>query len=108
MRDPILMANAEIKIAIGHLGKIASLKHRPPDNKTVAYTKETMLLNYDGIQVLKPKPFALKALVIPNYITDANRQHEMAFTIFPAFMPCHKKKQVLGIDETKTEVTKHK
>ncbi|MBC7650863.1 MAG: hypothetical protein H7101_03855 [Deinococcales bacterium] len=54
MKDPILMANAEIKIAIGHLGKIASLKHLPPDNKIVAYTKETMQLNEEGIKCPSP------------------------------------------------------
>ncbi|MBC7650862.1 MAG: YdeI/OmpD-associated family protein [Deinococcales bacterium] len=56
----------------------------------------------------KPKPAAPKALIIPAYITKANKQHEIAFTIFQAFPPSHKKEYILWIDEVKTEATKQK
>ncbi|MBC7720935.1 MAG: YdeI/OmpD-associated family protein [Pedobacter sp.] len=106
MIDPILMANAETETAMGHLGKITSLKDLPSDKKIIAYIKEAMQLNDDGKKVPKPKRTTPKELIIPDYITEAISKNATALAKFQAFTPSHKKEYVLWIDEAKTDVTK--
>src|SRR5688572_21170865 len=45
MKDPVLVENARSEVAMGHMGKIASIKDLPPDKKVIAYIKEAMGLN---------------------------------------------------------------
>jgi len=109
MSDSALLETAKSAVAMGHLGKITSLKDLPKDAQIIAYIKEAMQLNEAGKKVAKPKPVAAsKPLVIPDYITEAIKQNEQAFATFQAFAPSHKKEYVLWIDEAKTEATKLK
>lgn len=109
MSDSTLLETAKSEVAMGHLGKITSLKDLPKDAQIIAYIKEAMQLNEDGKKVVKAKPIvAPKPLVIPSYITEAIKQNEQAFATFQAFAPSHKKEYVLWIDEAKTEATKQK
>lgn len=54
MKDKTLIANAESETAMGHYGKITSLKDLPSDKKIVAHIKNAMVLNEKGIK-LPPK-----------------------------------------------------
>lgn len=108
MKDSTLMENAKSESAMGHLGKITSLKDLPSDKKIVSYIKEAMKLNEDGIKVIKPKSTPIKNLIIPDYITKAIKKNKTAFEVFTAFAPSHKKEYVQWIDEAKTEETKQK
>lgn len=59
MKDKKLIANAKSEIAMGHLGRIASLKDLPPDKLLLSYIKEAKHLNDADVKlpakVLKPK-----------------------------------------------------
>ncbi len=55
MKDPTLMLNAKSEVAMGHLGRITSIKDLPSDKKIIGYIKEAMKLNDDGIKVIKAK-----------------------------------------------------
>ena len=48
MKDPILKETAKSEVAMGHLGRITSLKDLPPDKKMTAWIKEAMKLNDTG------------------------------------------------------------
>ena len=57
MKDPILVETARSETAMGHLGKITSLKDLPSDKKITAWIKEAMALNDKGIKLpAKEKP----------------------------------------------------
>lgn len=108
MSDPLLLENAKAETAMGHLGKITSLKDLPKDKQIIAYISEAMQLNEDGKKVVKAKHAAPKELIIPDYITEAIHKIAQAFATFHAFAPSQKKEYVLWIDEAKTEATKMK
>lgn len=108
MSDPILLANAQSEVAMGHLGKITSLKDLPKDKQIIAYISEAMQLNEDGKKVIKAKPITTKELVIPDYITEAIQQNQQAFATFEAFPQSHKKEYILWIEEAKTDATRIK
>ena len=67
MKDPKLMERAKSEEAMGHLGKITSQKDLPSDKVMIAYIKEAMKLNDDGVKVAKAKPTKIKELPVPEY-----------------------------------------
>ena len=44
MKDAVLLENARSEVAMGHLGRITSLKDLPADKKIIAWIKEAMKL----------------------------------------------------------------
>jgi uncharacterized protein YdeI (YjbR/CyaY-like superfamily) len=108
MKDPALIENAKSESAMGHLGRIASIKDLPPDKKILGYIKEAMALNDKGIKVVKEKPVAKAALEIPEYFTKAVKKNKKAWATFEAFSYSNKKEYVEWIKEAKTEETRSK
>ena len=108
MKDKILIENARSEAAMGHLGKITSLKDLPSDKKIITWIKEAMQLNEEGKKIVKAKPISHKELSVPGYITTALKKHRKALTIFEAFSTSAKKEYVEWITEAKTEETKNK
>src|SRR5437868_14543298 len=44
MKDPVLVENAKSETAMGHLGRLTSLKDLPADKKILAWVREAMSL----------------------------------------------------------------
>jgi hypothetical protein len=55
MKDHLLIETAQSEVAMGHLGRIESIKDLPSNKVLSAYIKEAMALNEQGIKVPKPK-----------------------------------------------------
>ena len=108
MKDPVLVANAKSEVAMGHLGRITSLKDLPADKIILGYIKEAMKLNDDNIKVAKPKPATKSELIIPPYFTAALRKNKKALAVFEGFSYSNKKEYVLWVTEAKTEETRNK
>jgi uncharacterized protein YdeI (YjbR/CyaY-like superfamily) len=108
MKDVSLIANAKEETAMGHFGRITSLKDLPSDKKMIAYIKEAMQLNDEGKKLVKRKPTVTTQFVVPDYIIKAIKKNKKAFATFDAFPQSHKKEYALWIDEAKTEETKSK
>ena len=109
MKDSILVENAKSETAMGHLGKITSLKDLPSDKKITAWIKEAMALTDKGIKLpAKEKPAATKALAVPDYFTKALAKNKKAKQVFEKFPPSHKKEYLIWITEAKTEETRNK
>jgi uncharacterized protein YdeI (YjbR/CyaY-like superfamily) len=110
MKDPVLMENAKSETAMGHLGRLTSLKDLPSDKKITAWIKEAMMLNDKGIKVAKTKPTEKekKALVIPDYFQKVISKNKKAAAAFDAFSYSHKKEYVEWITEAKTDETRNK
>ena len=109
MKDKKLIVNAKSETAMGHLGRITSLKDLPTDKVMISYIKEAKKLNDDGAK-LPAKPFIQekKELVVPDYFLKALKQNKTALKTFEDFSPSHKKEYVEWITEAKTEATKIK
>ena len=109
MKDKKLMANAKSETAMGHLGRITSLKDLPSDKVLLSYIKEAKKLNDDGVK-LSAKPIAneKKELVVPDYFQKALKKNKSALKTFEDFSPSHKREYVEWITEAKSEATKIK
>ena len=109
MKDPVLVETAKSEVAMGHLGRLTSVKDLPADKKMVAWIKEAMLLNDKGIKLAaKPKPADKKELIIPDYFITALAKNKKAKQVFEDFAYSHKKEYLQWITEAKTEDTRNK
>lgn len=109
MKDPVLIERAKSEVSMGHLGRITSLRDLPSDKKIIAWIREAMQLNEQGIKVpSKPKTADKKELAVPDYFLKALGKHKKALQTFEAFSYSHKKEYVQWIDGAKTEETKNK
>ena len=108
MNDPVLMQNAKTENSMGHLGRITSIKDLPSDKKILAYIKEAMKLNDEGIKVAKAKPITKNELIIPAEILTVINKNKKALATFESFSPSNKREYIDWINEAKTEATKYK
>ncbi len=109
MKDKKLIANAESESAMGHYGKITSLKDLPSDKKIIAHIKEAMKLNEKGVKLPSKKiKVVKKKIAAPDYFLKQIKKNKKAFTTFNNFSPSHKREYVEWITEAKTDETKNK
>ena len=107
MKDPILKETAKSEVAMGHLGRITSLKDLPSDKKMTAWIKEAMKLNDQGLKVAKPKPIANKELTVPDYFTKALAKNKKAKQVFDNSSYSFKIDYVMWLIEAKTVDTRN-
>jgi uncharacterized protein YdeI (YjbR/CyaY-like superfamily) len=108
MKDPKLLSNAKSETAMGHLGRIASLKDLPADKTMIAYIKEAVKLNDDKIKAVKAKPVEKTPLIIPEDLKAALKKNKKAQTTFENFSRSNKKEYVQWITEAKSAATRNK
>jgi uncharacterized protein YdeI (YjbR/CyaY-like superfamily) len=110
MKDKTLVAIADSESAMGHFGKITSLKDLPSDKNIIGYIKEAMKPNEDGIRlpVKKKSNSNKKEVKVPNDFSLMLKKNKMAFKTFNHFSLSHKKEYVEWIIEAKTEATINK
>ena len=104
-----LTAMANTQIAMGHLGRISSLKDLPKDSLLISYIKESMKLNDNGIKLpAKAKSPKDKTIAVPDHFTKALKTSKQAWLHFEKFSYSQKKEYVDWVTEAKTEVTRDK
>jgi hypothetical protein len=88
------VSKAQSEEAMGHLGKITSLKDLPKDSLMIKYIKEAAKLNEDNVKLpSKAKEVAKKELQIPDDFTKALSKNKKAQKVFGAFSYTNKKDQ---------------
>jgi uncharacterized protein YdeI (YjbR/CyaY-like superfamily) len=111
MKDPDKILDPAREQAMGHFGRITSLKDLPSDKILIKYIKEAMRLNDEGIK-LPPKnkasEAAKKELVVPDYFIKALSKNKAAKKVFDEFSYSKKKDYVEWLTEAKTEATRDK
>jgi uncharacterized protein YdeI (YjbR/CyaY-like superfamily) len=108
MKDPVLRETAASEAAMGHLGKITSLKDLPSDKKITAWIKEAMTLNDNGIKLPPKEKPAAKETATPDYFAKAIAKNKAAKKVWDGFPPGKKKDYIVWITEAKTEDTRNK
>lgn len=94
--------------AMGHYGKIASIKDLP-DNKTIiAHIKEAMKLNDEGVKLAPKKKAPVKEMELPDDFAKALSKNKKARTVFDGFPPSGRREYISWITEAKTEATRTK
>ncbi len=108
MSDQSLLENAKGETAMGHMGRITSLKDLPADKQMIAYIKEAMKLNDEGVKVKKEKPVSKSEWPAPPDLQAALKKNKKALVVFEAFPPSHRKEYITWIEEAKREETRQK
>lgn len=93
--------------AMGHFGKLTSLKDLPADKVIIEYIKEAMELNDKGVK-LPPKAKKDKPAVVPEELSSALNRNKKAKTVFENFSNSNQREYIEWINEAKTEATKEK
>jgi uncharacterized protein YdeI (YjbR/CyaY-like superfamily) len=93
--------------AMGQLGRIKSLADLPPDKVMLAYLKEAVRLNEEGVKIARPKRSTVeKVLEVPEYFSAALKKNRKALETFENFSYSHKKEYVEWVAEAKREETR--
>lgn len=108
MKDKKLAETAHSEVAMGHLGKIASLKDLPPDKTIIAWIKEAMKLNDEGKKIIKPTTSIKKELIIPGFFSDTLKKNKKAWATFEKFSPSNKRDYVEWVTDAKSDDTRDK
>lgn len=103
-----LLTTGSDKTAMGHLGKISSLKDLPSDKIMLAYLKEAMKLTESGAKLKKAPAKGPKTLTVPDYLIAALKRNKKALATFESFSYSNQKEYVEWITEAKTEATREK
>lgn len=94
--------------AMGHLGRITSIKELPADNKVTAWIKEAVKINDDDVKRERKKPGLKKEIEMPDGLQIALSKNKAAATTFSNFSPSHRYEYLEWITDAKTEDTRNK
>jgi len=104
-----LVDTAKSEVAMGHMGRITSLKDLPGDKKMLAYIKEAAQLNEKGIKLpVKTKSAEPKKIETPAYLLAALKKNREAKKTYEGFSYSNKKEYITWLEEAKTEATRTK
>jgi uncharacterized protein YdeI (YjbR/CyaY-like superfamily) len=110
MADPYNLLGDKEEKAMGHFGRIRSLKDLPADEVLLDYLLEAKNLNDQGVKVTPKKPSEQekKELVVPGDLQLALNKNMAAQVFFDKFPYSHRKEYIMWIMEAKTEATRLK
>lgn len=111
MKDAGKLLDAVGETAMGHFGRITSLKDLPPDKTILAYIRKAMELNELGVPLpstRKDGKKTSKEVIVPDEILKALKKNKAALKTFETFPPSHKREYIEWITEAKTEPTREK
>lgn len=105
----ILGDRGESPESMGQFGKLRTMSDLPPKKVLLAYIRQGMRLNEEGITVpKKTKPGRRKEVVVPDYMTAAFKKNKKAMATFDQFSPSHRKEYVEWITDATTDETRQR
>jgi uncharacterized protein YdeI (YjbR/CyaY-like superfamily) len=93
--------------AMGHFGRITSVKDLPSEKTIAGYVKKAMKLNDEGVKAPHMENRrARQPLATPADLRSALEKNNQAQTAFESFSPSHRREYVEWITEAKTGATR--
>jgi len=109
MKDPEKIFQISDREAMGHFGRITSMKDLPSDKILIAYIKEAAKLNEENVKhPPRKKPVATTEPETPPDLITALKKNKKAQAQYEKFSPGKKKEYILWLTEAKTEATRNK
>ena len=97
------------KTSMGQFGQLTSLSDLPSDNIIIAYVKEGMRLNDEGVRApVKSRDLGKKSLKVPEDFRKALAANKKALQTFEGFSYTNKKEYVEWVAGAKTGETRAK
>lgn len=107
MKDKIIQDSVKAGKKFGYMDKVKDLSELPNKKILVAYIKEAMQLNANGIA--KPKVVKEKIEVVaPKEFITALKQDKTANAIFESKSPSFRKNYIVWVADAKTDETRQK
>jgi uncharacterized protein YdeI (YjbR/CyaY-like superfamily) len=94
--------------AMGHFGKIKNVNDLPANKILLAYLKEAVQLNEDGIKLPPKKISKIKMVQAPSDLKKALAKNKAAAETYESFSNSNKKDYVDWLEEAKTDSTRTK
>jgi uncharacterized protein YdeI (YjbR/CyaY-like superfamily) len=94
--------------AMGHLGRITSLKDLPPDKVMLDFMRQAKKLNDEGVKVPKAPKEKKEELVMPDSLLAALKKNKAAMAHYDKFSPSQKREYIEWLNEAKIEATRSK
>ena len=107
MNDPLGILPRVGETSMGGL-KIRKLEELPKEKDMVAYVREAIRLNEEGVKAERPKREPRGELEVPPELAAALKKAPAAKKTFENFPPSHRNEYVAWIAEAKQEATKQK
>jgi len=97
------------RTAMGHLGRITSIKDLPSDKAMLKMIKEACILNDRGIIIKRPpsKPESRPELIIPPDLSEALSKNKTAQKVFTSASYSFRKEYAEWIKEAKATATRN-
>jgi uncharacterized protein YdeI (YjbR/CyaY-like superfamily) len=109
LKDDKGLLNKVGETDMSHFDRITSLENLPSDKTLIAYIKEAVKLNDEGVKLpAKPKAAVKKEVNPPPELLAALKKNKAALKAYEAFSPSHKREYIEWITEAKTEATRTK
>jgi uncharacterized protein YdeI (YjbR/CyaY-like superfamily) len=107
LKDPAGVLQRGEESSAGSLGRISSLEDLPADKILLAYIKEAMALNDQGVRLPpREKKAPKKEPPMPPALKAALKKNKLAQVAFEAFPPSHRREYIQWITEAKTDETR--
>ena len=106
MTNPKLKENIKPEQTMGNMDKIKSLSDLPDKETLIAYVKEAMALNENGIKIVKPKSEKPKVIQVPDYFSEILEGAPLVKAIFESKSPSFRKDYLVWIIDAKTEASR--
>lgn len=108
MSDPRLRANPGLPAQKRFLGKLTSLSDLPQDPELVAFIKEAMVLNEQGVKLPERESKGSKEVAVPEEFARRLNADSAARDVFEAKPQSFRKEYLLWIADAKTDTTRQK
>lgn len=107
MKDEAIQESVKAGKKFGYMDKVKDLSELPDKKTLVAYIKEAMTLNENGIA--KPKEVKEKVeVIVPKEFIEALQQDKTANSIFESKSPSFRKNYNVWVADAKTDETRQK
>ena len=108
MSDTKIIESVKAGQKMGYMDKLKSLSDLPARETLVAYIKEAMVLNENGVKKVKPVSEKPKVIEVPDYFSEKLATNPLAKEIFESKSSSFRKDYLVWITDAKTEATRQK
>ena len=107
MADPLGIIPPAGETSMGG-ARIADVKELPSEKNMVAYVREAIRLNEEGVKPRRPARTPKAEAEVPADLAAALKKAPAAKKAFDAFSPSHRREYVEWITEARQDATRHK
>ncbi|WP_419698245.1 YdeI/OmpD-associated family protein [Mucilaginibacter sp. NFX135] len=108
MSDTKIIESVKAGQKMGYMDKLKSLSDLPAKETLIAYIKEAMALNENGVKKAKPVSEKPKVIEVPDYFSEKLTANPLAKEIFESKSASFRKDYLVWITDAKTEATRQK